>query len=81
MQTEKSKIEGQFQILNQTCSAAIADAEARVFEREESKTKRERISILDELPKDRGQRVSDYVESVSRYQESSVITLVRTHVN
>lgn len=79
MQTEKSKIKGQLQILNQTCSAAIADAEARVFEREESKTKRERNSILDELPKDRGQRVS--VESVSRYQESSVITLVRTHVN
>lgn len=30
LQTEKSKIEGQIQILNQTCSAAIADAEAKV---------------------------------------------------
>ncbi|XP_052680203.1 uncharacterized protein LOC128160966 [Crassostrea angulata] len=77
LQTEKSKIEGQIQILNQTCSAAIADAEAKVFEREESETKSERNSILDELPKDRGQRVADYVESVSRDQESSV----RSHVN
>uniref|UniRef100_A0A8W8NVG8 Uncharacterized protein n=1 Tax=Magallana gigas TaxID=29159 RepID=A0A8W8NVG8_MAGGI len=53
LQTEKSKIEGQIQILNQTCSAVIADAEAKVFEREESETKSERNSILDELPKDR----------------------------
>lgn len=71
LQTEKSKIEGQIQILNQTCSAAIADAEAKVFEREESETKSERNSILDELPKDRGQRVADYVESVSQDQQSS----------
>lgn len=77
LQTEKSKIEGQIQILNQTCSAAIADVEAKVFEREESETKSERNLILDELPKDRGQRFADYVESVSRDQESSV----RTHVN
>lgn len=49
-------------ILNQTCSAATADAEAKVYEREESITKSERNYILDKLLKDRGQRVADYGE-------------------
>lgn len=48
-----------------------------MYEREESETKIERNYILDELLKDRGQRVADYGESVSQVQESNV----RKHVN
>lgn len=64
-------------ILIKACSAATAEAEAKVYEREGSETKNKRNYILDELLKDRGQRVADYGESVSRVQETNV----RKHVN
>ncbi|XP_055999043.1 uncharacterized protein LOC130047684 [Ostrea edulis] len=77
LQTEKSKIEGQIQILEQTQSAAIADAEARVFEEAESENNSVRNSFLDELPSDRHKRVTDYVDSVSQDRGLSL----DTHVN
>lgn len=46
------------------CLVVIVDVEVKVFEREESEIKSERNFILDELFKDRGQCVVDYVESV-----------------
>lgn len=46
-------------MLSSNCDA---DAEAKVYEREESITKSERNYILDKLLKDRGQRVADYGE-------------------
>lgn len=49
--------------MDQTCSAVIAEAEARETDTE---TKSVRDSILDKLPDDKGQRVADYVKSISK---------------